>query len=337
MKLDYKLPPSTSEKFGLTVEDEKLGERRRRDIMNVGWRHRSKATGLTKPDYTGQPIIIATRPPAEARLGPLVIPGNDGAEASEEEEKHEETEEQWEVQKIYAPPMIPVNSWQLTDKDGESINLEQFAATAGDRDLTEEDYIMWIEASFVGWSERSERTRSTVALQGMASGEKLEKWKKEYDQRAAKGLKERMKRDRAELKERANARAHFASVLPAVEDAAVGERYMGKVVGEMVPNGGGNHQRAYKAWGRQKLESVKLEEYCSARTRRQKWPSLPLLMSARLRRLQCAYGDRTAPPARCPCLSRWTKRSTAPLTGPSGRRPWRRSWLASRPSTVSRL
>jgi hypothetical protein len=27
-----------------------------------------------------------------------------------------------------------------------------------------------------------------------------------------------------------NARAHFASVLPAVESAAVGERYMGKVV-----------------------------------------------------------------------------------------------------------
>jgi hypothetical protein len=28
----------------------------------------------------------------------------------------------------------------------------------------------------------------------------------------------------------------------------------------MVPDGGGNHQRAYKAWGRQKLKSAKLEE-----------------------------------------------------------------------------
>jgi hypothetical protein len=163
---------------------------------------------------------------------------------------------------------------------------------------------MWIEASFVGWSERGERTRSKIALQGMAPGKKLEKWKKNYGNRAAKGLKGRMKRDRAELKERANARAHFASVLPAVESAAVGERYMGKVVGKMVPNSGGNHQRAYKAWGRQKLESAKLEEQVQREDnyiRRRKWPSLPLLTSAGLRRRRLRRSHR---PARCPCLGR---------------------------------
>jgi hypothetical protein len=55
--------------------------------------------------------------------------------------------------------------------------------------------------------------------------------------------------------------ARFDGLEPAVESAAVGERYMDKVVSEMVPDGGGNHQRAYKAWGRQKLESAKLEEH----------------------------------------------------------------------------
>jgi hypothetical protein len=39
------------------------------------------------------------------------------------------------------------------------------------------------------------------------------------------------------------------------------ESYMGKVVGEMVPNGGGNHQRTYMAWSRQQVQSAKLEEH----------------------------------------------------------------------------
>jgi hypothetical protein len=99
----------------------------------------------------------------------------------------------------------------------EGINLEQFAPTAGGADLTKEDYITPMacgskRASWGGANAASALALGSIALHGMAPGEKLEKWTKRYGNCAAKGLAERMERDRAELRERASARAHFASI-----------------------------------------------------------------------------------------------------------------------------
>jgi hypothetical protein len=86
-KLDCELPPSVSKKFGLTVADEMLTEESK--IMGTAWRHRNETTGLTKPDFSGQPIF-ATRPPAELKLPPLRFPGDDGADTSAEQEEEQE-------------------------------------------------------------------------------------------------------------------------------------------------------------------------------------------------------------------------------------------------------
>jgi hypothetical protein len=63
LDLSYKLPKSTSERFGFTVEDEMLSPAKEQRIMNVGRRHRNKASGLTMPDEP----IFATRPPPMPR------------------------------------------------------------------------------------------------------------------------------------------------------------------------------------------------------------------------------------------------------------------------------
>jgi hypothetical protein len=73
LDLSYKLPKSASERFGFTVEDEMLSSAKEQRIMNVGRRHRNKASGLTMPDATGQPIF-ATRPPPMPRLPRLHFP-----------------------------------------------------------------------------------------------------------------------------------------------------------------------------------------------------------------------------------------------------------------------
>jgi hypothetical protein len=119
LKLDYELLPSVSKKFGLTVADEMLTEQEESKIMGTAWRHRNEAT-----DFSGQPIF-ATRPPAEPKLPPLRFPGDDGPEASAGQE--EEQEEQYEVDKIYAPPKDAYKYWFLT-KENAIITIEQYAA-----------------------------------------------------------------------------------------------------------------------------------------------------------------------------------------------------------------
>jgi hypothetical protein len=162
LDLSYKLPKSASERFGFTVEDEMLSpakEQRRR--------HCNKASGLTMPDATGQPIF-ATRPPPMPRLPPLHFPGDhEGAgpaggeqelEEAEEEEKHEETgaeDGQHEVDRIYASTP---SSWYLT-RDGERITVQQFDATADGSELSKDDYKLWLPASFLGYSEGGVRTK----------------------------------------------------------------------------------------------------------------------------------------------------------------------------------
>jgi hypothetical protein len=154
LDLKYKLPASVSEKFGFTVEDEMLSpaEERRSGIMSVGRRHRNKATGLTMPDATGQPIF-ATQPPPMPWLSPLHFPGNHedagpaGGEQEHEDAEEEEStrrqgrkpgaeDEQYEVDRIYAP--VP-DCWWLT-RNGECITVQHFDATADGLELSKDDY-----------------------------------------------------------------------------------------------------------------------------------------------------------------------------------------------------
>jgi hypothetical protein len=73
LDLSYKLPKSVSERFGFTVEDEMLSPAKEQRIMNVGRRHRNKATGLTMPDATGQPIFARDSAAAHAPAFPAAF------------------------------------------------------------------------------------------------------------------------------------------------------------------------------------------------------------------------------------------------------------------------
>jgi hypothetical protein len=63
LNLDHKLQPMLSETFGLCASDKNLTAEQERKVVATAWRHRS-ATGQTKPDFLGQPIV-ATKPEAE--------------------------------------------------------------------------------------------------------------------------------------------------------------------------------------------------------------------------------------------------------------------------------
>ena len=203
LTLDYPVPADVSDKFGLTVADEMLTKERKREILDTGWRHRNKATGLTKPDASGQPII-ATRPPAVPQLPPLRFPSESAAgdPDKEEEEKHDTREEQWEVDRFYAPA---AKCWYLTKGD-ETITIEQYATTADGSEMTKRDYVLWVMTSYVGWRDSSgRRVQYSTAYDGIAEGKKRDAWNAKYRKRVDEMLGEQIFKDRQELRSRRRA------------------------------------------------------------------------------------------------------------------------------------
>jgi hypothetical protein len=191
--------------------------------------------------------IFATRPPAELRLPPLRFPGDDGADAFEGQE---EQEEQYEVDKIYAPPKDAYKCWFLTKEDA-TITIEQNAAENPGSEPLKADYKLWLEASFKGWSDDGKRTRYHVSYDGIAPGRKLEEWNADWGKRAADGLADRIQRDRKALRARKSASARFAIVLPMVENARLCEDQVADEIGGMLSDGHSGkteRQRAYRAW-----------------------------------------------------------------------------------------
>jgi hypothetical protein len=269
LDLSYKLPKSVSEKFGFTVEDEMLSPAKERRIMNVGRRHRNKATGLTMPDATGQPIF-ATRPPPVPRLPPLHFPGDhEGAgsaggepelEDAEEEEKHMETnadEEQYEVDRIYAPAP---GCWWLT-KDGECITVQQFDAIADGLELSKDDYELWLKVSFVSYYEDGVRAKYDTSFDGIAEGKKRDAWELKYKKKAQKLLDIKLSHDQAELRKRRTRRAsaHFAMLPDLMASMKKGEEVTSAAVGKMLKRKGTTPQRAYRAWSRQVVAAEERE------------------------------------------------------------------------------
>jgi hypothetical protein len=141
------------------------------------------------------------------RLPPLHFPGDhEGAgsargepelEDAEEEEKLMETnadEEQYEVDRIYAPAP---GCWWLT-RDGECITVQQFDAIADGLELSKDEYVLWLKASFVGYYEDGVRAKYDLTFDGIAEGEKRDAWEIKYKKKAQKLLDIKLSHDQAE-------------------------------------------------------------------------------------------------------------------------------------------
>jgi hypothetical protein len=254
LKLDFELPASLSEKFGISATDEILSPEREKERASTGWRNRNKATGLTKPDASGQPIF-ATKPPPMPRLPPLNFSGPN-VQPEEEEMKHDTDEEQWEVDRFYAPKG---KDWQLMRGD-QVVTVEQFAATADGKEMEESDYLLSLQASFVGYSGPKQKTRYPVPYESIPAGKKLDDWNARYWKPAEKLLLERLVKDRKAFRQFKSARAHFAKLLPLVLSAKENEELVSKTVGELVRDGEASEERAYRAWSTQHLQDVKADE-----------------------------------------------------------------------------
>jgi hypothetical protein len=151
------------------------------------------------------------------------------------------------VDRIYAPTP---SSWYLT-KDGEFITVQQFDATADGSELSKDYYKLWLPVSFLGYSEGGARAKYDTCFDGIAEGERLDKWEVKYGQKAQELLDAKLSRDQEKLRKRRRASAHFAVLPDLMASMKEGERVTSAAVGKMLKRKGTTPQRAYQAWSRQ--------------------------------------------------------------------------------------
>jgi hypothetical protein len=81
--------------------------------------------------------------------------------------------------------------------------VQQFDATADGSELSKDDYKLWLPVSFLGYSEGGARAKYDTCFDGIAEGEKLDKWEVMYGQKAQELLDAKLSRDQEKLRKQA--------------------------------------------------------------------------------------------------------------------------------------
>jgi hypothetical protein len=278
LTLNHNLQPMLSQKFGLDAADEGLTAEQEEKMMNTGWRHRS-ATGHTKPDFSGQPIVD-TKPAAQPQLPPLKFDGEPGLDAADPDE-FSLAAMMCEVKRIYA--LQPEPLWFLTDDDGEPETIAQYSDThLGSSEPSAADYKLFVNVSFVGYGNE----QNLLAHANLEPGEMRDAWDSKYMKRAQAALKDRIKRDRSYLRNKVKALARFAGVLGLVKELMRNHQ-------KQTPA-----QRASKKWTGTTPGAWRLWIATIASTRQPTQPSSqrPTSVSRASRRLPSLH-----PPSTCRC------------------------------------